>query len=233
MVQLKKKVTLKTKIADSDVKQDIQPKNTAPQEPVNKTGGGKKRNLWVFLGIVVLAAILFFVFVGKDNETSVQTNVAQNPVTAKADSIQPAKTEETGNLHSICCTALAGRLALETVWRNRNDCISGKRFAASSADHSAESAAGNGRTAAGGTSGTSDSETSACSGCLFLKGRKSPESSGISKGLVSCAGCCLADLLSGSWSKAGRNRAGCLCCSGGKDLYHCRVYAGNRADFSV
>ena len=32
---------------------------------------------------------------GKDNETSVQTNVAQNPVTAKADSIQPAKTEET------------------------------------------------------------------------------------------------------------------------------------------
>mgnify|MGYP006976872788 CR=1 FL=1 len=34
MVQLKKKVTLKTKIADSDVKQDIQPKNTAPQEPV-------------------------------------------------------------------------------------------------------------------------------------------------------------------------------------------------------
>ena len=38
MVQLKKKVTLKTKIADSDVKQDIQPKNTAPQEPVNKTG---------------------------------------------------------------------------------------------------------------------------------------------------------------------------------------------------
>lgn len=28
MVQLKKKVTLKTKIADSDVKQDIQPKNT-------------------------------------------------------------------------------------------------------------------------------------------------------------------------------------------------------------
>ena len=95
MVQLKKKVTLKTKIADSDVKQDIQPKNTAPQEPVNKTGGGNKRNLWVFLGIVVLAAILFFVFVGKDNETSVQTNVAQNPVTAKADSIQPAKTEET------------------------------------------------------------------------------------------------------------------------------------------
>ena len=95
MVQLKKKVTLKTKRADSDVKQDIQPKNTVPQEPVNKTGGGNKRNLWVFLGIVVLAAILFFVFVGKDNETSVKTNVAQNHVTAKADSIQPAKTEET------------------------------------------------------------------------------------------------------------------------------------------
>lgn len=94
MVQLKKKVTLKTKIADSDVKQDLQPKNTAPQEPVNNTGGGNKRNLWIFLGIVVLAAILFFVFVGKDNETSVQTNVAQNHVTAKADSIQPAKTEE-------------------------------------------------------------------------------------------------------------------------------------------
>lgn len=94
MVQLKKKVTLKPKIADSDVKQDLQPKNTAPQEPVNNTGGGNKRNLWIFLGIVVLAAILFFVFVGKDNETSVQTNVAQNHVTAKADSIQPAKTEE-------------------------------------------------------------------------------------------------------------------------------------------
>lgn len=95
MVQLKKKVTLKTKRADSDVKQDIQPKNTALQEPVNKTGGGNKRNLWAFLGIVVWAAILFFVFVGKDNETSVQTNVAQNPVTAKSDSIKPAKTEET------------------------------------------------------------------------------------------------------------------------------------------
>ena len=46
MVQLKKKVTLKTKRADSDVKQDIQSKNTAPQEPVNKTGGGNKRNLF-------------------------------------------------------------------------------------------------------------------------------------------------------------------------------------------
>lgn len=34
MVQLKKKVTLKTKIADSDVKQDIQSKGTASQEPV-------------------------------------------------------------------------------------------------------------------------------------------------------------------------------------------------------
>ena len=85
MVQLKKKVTLKTKIADSDVKQDIQPKNTAPQEPVNKTGGGKKRNLWVFLGIVVLAAILFFVFVGKDNETSVQTNVEKTDNTLKEE----------------------------------------------------------------------------------------------------------------------------------------------------
>ena len=42
MVQLKKKVTLKTKIADSDVKQDLQPKNTAPQEPINNTGGGNK-----------------------------------------------------------------------------------------------------------------------------------------------------------------------------------------------
>lgn len=95
MVQLKKKVTLKTKRADSDVKQDIQPKNTAHQEPVKNTGDGNKRNLWIFLGIVVLAAIFFFVFVGKDKEISVQTNVAQNPVTAKADSIQPAKTEET------------------------------------------------------------------------------------------------------------------------------------------
>ena len=85
MVQLKKKVTLKTKIADSDVKQDIQPKNTAPQEPVNKTGGGNKRNLWVFWGIVVLAAILFFVFVGKDNETSVQTNVEKTDNTLKEE----------------------------------------------------------------------------------------------------------------------------------------------------
>lgn len=90
MVQLKKKVTLKTKIA----KQDLQPKNTAPQEPINNTGGGNKRNLWIFLGIVVLAAILLFVFVGKGKESSVQTNVAQNHVTAKADSIQAAKTEE-------------------------------------------------------------------------------------------------------------------------------------------
>lgn len=95
MVQLKKKVTLKTKIADSDVKQDLQPNNTAPQEPVNKTGGGNKRNLLAFWGIVVLAAILFFVFVGKDKEASVQTNVAQNPVTAEVDSIQPTKIEET------------------------------------------------------------------------------------------------------------------------------------------
>lgn len=91
MVQLKKKVTLKTKIADSDVKQDLQPKNTAPQEPINNTGGGNKRNLWIFLGIVVLAAILLFVFVGKGKESSVQTNVAQNHVTAKADSIRLPK----------------------------------------------------------------------------------------------------------------------------------------------
>ena len=41
-----------------------------------------------------MAAILLFVFVGKGKESSVQTNVAQNHVTAKADSIQAAKTEE-------------------------------------------------------------------------------------------------------------------------------------------
>ena len=88
MVQLKKKVTLKTKIADSDVKQDLQPKNTAPQEPINNTGGGNKRNLWIFLGIVVLAAILLFVFVGKGKESSVQTNVEKTDNTLKEE---PAK----------------------------------------------------------------------------------------------------------------------------------------------
>lgn len=64
MVQLKKKVTLKTKIADSDVKQDIQPKNTAPQEPVNKTGGGKKRNLWVFFGYSCFGYYIVLCFCG-------------------------------------------------------------------------------------------------------------------------------------------------------------------------
>lgn len=95
MVQLKKKVTLKTKISDSDVKQDLQSKDTAPLEPVNNTGGGNKRNLWIFLSIIVLAAILLIVIVGKDKESSVRTDVAQKPVTTKVDSIQSDKTEET------------------------------------------------------------------------------------------------------------------------------------------
>lgn len=64
MVQLKKKVTLKTKRTDSDVKQDIQPKNTVPQELVNKTGGGNKRNLWVFWGIVVFGCYIVLCFCG-------------------------------------------------------------------------------------------------------------------------------------------------------------------------
>lgn len=47
------------------------------------------------MGYSCFGCYIVLCFVGKDNETSVQTNVAQNPVTAKADSIQPAKTEET------------------------------------------------------------------------------------------------------------------------------------------
>ena len=43
---------------DFDIKQDIQSKDTASQEPVKNSNGGNKRNLWIFLAIIALVVIL-------------------------------------------------------------------------------------------------------------------------------------------------------------------------------
>lgn len=94
MVQLKKKVTLKTKIADSDIKQDMHLKGAGSSEPANNSGGGKKRNLLTFLGIIVLTLILFLVFVGKDNKSSTNTDTGKNDVSAKVDFIKTIKSDD-------------------------------------------------------------------------------------------------------------------------------------------
>lgn len=104
MVQLKKKVTLKTKKVDSDAKQDIQRKETALQEPVNNSGGSNKRNLWIFLGIIVLVVILLFIFLGKNNGSKSKTPQDKGGVVEKIESIKPTKTEdnvETANSISV------------------------------------------------------------------------------------------------------------------------------------
>lgn len=103
MVQLKKKVTLKTKKVDSDIKQDIQSKDTASQEPVKNSNGGNKRNLWIFLGIIALVVILSFVFLGKNKGSKSQLPKDNGGTVVKIDSIKPTE-DNTETTDSISVT---------------------------------------------------------------------------------------------------------------------------------
>lgn len=114
MVQLKKKVTLKTKIADSDVKQDIQSKGTASQEPVKNSNGGNKRNLWIFLGIIALVVILFFVFLGKNKGSKSQLPKDNGGTVVKIDSIKPTE-DNTETADSISVTKEDSALKKDSV----------------------------------------------------------------------------------------------------------------------
>ena len=114
MVQLKKKVTLKTKIADSDVKQDIQSKGTASQEPVKNSNGGNKRNLWIFLGIIALVVILFFVFLGKNKGSKSQLPKDNGGTVVKIDSIKPTE-DNTETADSISVTKENSALKKDSV----------------------------------------------------------------------------------------------------------------------
>lgn len=114
MVQLKKKVTLKTKKVDSDIKQDIQSKDTASQEPVKNSNGGNKRNLWIFLGIIALVVILFFVFLGKNKGSKSQLPKDNGGTVVKIDSIKPTE-DNTETTDSISVTKEDSALKKDSV----------------------------------------------------------------------------------------------------------------------
>jgi uncharacterized membrane protein YdfJ with MMPL/SSD domain len=114
MVQLKKKVTLKTKKVDSDIKQDIQSKDTASQEPVNNSNGGNKRNLWIFLGIIALVVILSFVFLGKNKGSKSQLPKDNGGTVVKIDSIKPTE-DNTETTDSISVTKEDSALKKDSV----------------------------------------------------------------------------------------------------------------------
>lgn len=114
MVQLKKKVTLKTKKVDSDIKQDIQSKDTASQEPVKNSNGGNKRNLWIFLGIIALVIILSFVFLGKNKGSKSQLPKDNGGTVVKIDSIKPTE-DNTETTDSISVTKEDSALKKDSV----------------------------------------------------------------------------------------------------------------------
>ena len=114
MVQPKKKVTLKTKKVDSDIKQDIQSKGTASQEPVKNSNGGNKRNLWIFLGIIALVVILFFVFLGKNKGSKSQLPKDNGGTVVKIDSIKPTE-DNTETTDSISVTKEDSALKKDSV----------------------------------------------------------------------------------------------------------------------
>lgn len=114
MVQLKKKVTLKTKKVDSDIKQDIQSKDTASQEPDKNSNGGNKRNLWIFLGIIALVVILSFVFLGKNKGSKSQLPKDNGGTVVKIDSIKPTE-DNTETTDSISVTKEDSALKKDSV----------------------------------------------------------------------------------------------------------------------
>lgn len=114
MVQLKKKVTLKTKKVDSDIKQDIQSKDTASQEPVKNSNGGNKRNLWIFLGIIALVVMLSFVFLGKNKGSKSQLPKDNGGTVVKIDSIKPTE-DNTETTDSISVTKEDSALKKDSV----------------------------------------------------------------------------------------------------------------------
>lgn len=114
MVQLKKKVTLKTKKVDSDIKQDIQSKDTASQKPVKNSNGGNKRNLWIFLGIIALVVILSFVFLGKNKGSKSQLPKDNGGTVVKIDSIKPTE-DNTETTDSISVTKEDSALKKDSV----------------------------------------------------------------------------------------------------------------------
>ncbi len=114
MVQLKKKVTLKTNKVDSDIKQDIQSKDTASQEPVKNSNGGNKRNLWIFLGIIALVVILSFVFLGKNKGSKSQLPKDNGGTVVKIDSIKPTE-DNTETADSISVTKEDSALKKDSV----------------------------------------------------------------------------------------------------------------------
>lgn len=114
MVQLKKKVTLKTKKVDSDIKQDIQSRDTASQEPVKNSNGGNKRNLWIFLGIIALVVILSFVFLGKNKGSKSQLPKDNGGTVVKIDSIKPTE-DNTETTDSISVTKEDSALKKDSV----------------------------------------------------------------------------------------------------------------------
>lgn len=114
MVQLKKKVTLKTKKVDSDIKQDIQSKDTASQEPVKNSNGGNKRNLWILLIIIALVVILSFVFLGKNKGSKSQLPKDNGGTVVKIDSIKPTE-DNTETTDSISVTKEDSALKKDSV----------------------------------------------------------------------------------------------------------------------
>ncbi len=90
MVELKKKVTLKTKVAETAIQNQ-----QATQQP-NSSGDGKGKKLGILVMLVVIAVIAFFLLKpdNSGNDISVSTPVASEAVAQNTDNAQKQETEQ-------------------------------------------------------------------------------------------------------------------------------------------
>lgn len=102
MVELKKKVTLKTKVAETVTT------NTTPETPNNKpSNNGKKLGVVILLTVVAIVAFLFLKPENGENDSLVASNetvVQQNEVSPKQEIEQPASEAASNDNEEVTVT---------------------------------------------------------------------------------------------------------------------------------
>ena len=102
MVELKKKVTLKTKVAETVTT------NTTPETPNNKpSNNGKKLGVVILLIVVAIVAFLFLKPENGENDSLVASNetvVQQNEVSPKQEIEQPASEAASNDNEEVTVT---------------------------------------------------------------------------------------------------------------------------------